>query len=76
VAGKRQMEQLVQAAADIDGFYAQRVPVPCTSEVLLVLSADSTAACRRSEQKYTPLEPWPCRGLTTSGAPSGTCAIS
>jgi hypothetical protein len=42
VAGKRQIEELVQAAAvDIDGFYARRVPVPCTSEVLLVLSADS-----------------------------------
>jgi hypothetical protein len=42
VAGKRQLEELVRAAAvDIDGFYAQRVPVPRTSEVLLVLSADS-----------------------------------
>jgi hypothetical protein len=50
VAGKRQIEQLVQAAAvDIDGFYARRVPVPCTSEVLLVLSADSKGIVMRPE---------------------------
>ena len=50
VAGKRQLEQLVQAAAaDIDGFYAQRIPVPCTSEVLLVLSADSKGIVMRPE---------------------------
>jgi Uncharacterised protein family (UPF0236) len=50
VAGKRQMEQLVQAAAaDIGAFYAQRVPVPCTSEVLLVLSADSKGIVMRPE---------------------------
>jgi hypothetical protein len=50
VAGKRQIEELVQAAAvDIDGFYAQRVPVPCTSEVLLVLSADSKGIVMRPE---------------------------
>jgi hypothetical protein len=50
VAGKRQLEELVQAAAvDIDGFYAQRVPVPCTSEVLLVLSADSKGIVMRPE---------------------------
>jgi hypothetical protein len=50
VAGKRQLEQLVQAAAvDIDDFYARRVPVPCTSEVLLVLSADSKGIVMRPE---------------------------
>ena len=50
VAGKRQMEQLVQAAAaDIGAFYARRVPVPCTSEVLLVLSADSKGIVMRPE---------------------------
>jgi hypothetical protein len=41
VAGKRQLEQLVQwAAADIDAFYAQMTPVPRTAEELLVLSVD------------------------------------
>jgi hypothetical protein len=50
MAGKRQLEQLVQAAAvDIDGFYARRVPVPCTSEVLLVLSADGKGIVMRPE---------------------------
>jgi hypothetical protein len=50
VAGKRQLEQLVQAAAaDIDGFYAQRIPMPCTSEVLLVLSADSKGIVMRPD---------------------------
>jgi hypothetical protein len=50
VAGKRQLEELVKAAAvDIDGFYARRVPVPCTSEVLLVLSADSKGIVMRPE---------------------------
>jgi hypothetical protein len=50
VAGKRQIEELVQAAAaDISGFYAQRVPVPCTSEVLLVLSADCKGIVMRPE---------------------------
>jgi len=50
VAGKRQLEELVQAAAiDIDGFYAQRVPVPCTSGVLLVLSADGKGIVMRPE---------------------------
>jgi hypothetical protein len=51
VAGKRQIEQPVQAAAaDIDAFYAQRVPVPCTSEVLLVLSADGKGIVMRPER--------------------------
>jgi hypothetical protein len=50
VVGKRQMEQLVQAAAvDAGAFYAQRVPMPCTSEVLLVLSADGKGIVMRPE---------------------------
>ncbi len=50
VAGKRQIEELVKAAAvDIGAFYARRVPVPCTSEVLLVLSADSKGIVMRPE---------------------------
>ena len=50
VAGKRQIEELVQAAAvDIGAFYARRVPVPCTSEVLLVLSADGKGIVMRPE---------------------------
>ena len=48
VVGKRQMEQLVHgAAADIGAFYTQRVPMPCTSEVLLVLSADGKGIVMR-----------------------------
>src|SRR5260221_8054683 len=50
VAGKRQIEELVKAAAvDAGAFYAQRVPVPCTSEVLLVLSADGKGIVMRPE---------------------------
>jgi hypothetical protein len=50
VAGKRQIEELVKAAAvDTGGFYAQRVPMPCTSEVLLVLSADGKGIVMRPE---------------------------
>src|SRR5260221_8976455 len=50
VAGKRQLEELVRSAAcDIDAFYAQRVPMPCTSEVLLVLSADAKGIVMRPE---------------------------
>ena len=41
VIGKRQLEQAVTgAAADIPAFYAARIPEPCTSPTLLVLSAD------------------------------------
>ena len=48
VAGKRQIEELVRSAAcDIDAFYAMRVPVPCTSEVLLVISADGKGIVMR-----------------------------
>ena len=50
VAGKRQIEELAQAAAaGIGAFYARRVPVPCTSEVLLVLSADGKGIVMRPE---------------------------
>src|SRR5260221_5937600 len=50
VAGKRQIEELVKAAAvDAGAFYAQRVPMPCTSEVLLVLSADAKGIVMRPE---------------------------
>jgi hypothetical protein len=50
VAGKRQMEQLVQAAAaGIGACCAQRVPVPCTSEVLPVISADGKGIVMRPE---------------------------
>lgn len=50
VVGKRQMEQLVQAAAvDAGAFCAQRVPMPCTSEVLLVLSADGKGIVMRPD---------------------------
>jgi hypothetical protein len=50
VAGKRQIEELVKAAAvDTGGCCAQRVPVPCTSEVLLVLSADGKGIVMRPE---------------------------
>ena len=50
VAGKRQIEELVQAAAaGIGAFCARRVPVPCTSEVLLVLSADGKGIVMRPE---------------------------
>ncbi|HEX8007215.1 MAG TPA: ISKra4 family transposase [Trebonia sp.] len=41
VIGKRQLEQAVTgAAADIPAFYAARIPEPCTTETLVVLSAD------------------------------------
>ena len=41
VIGKRQLEESVTgAAADIPAFYAARIPEPCTSSALLVLSAD------------------------------------
>ena len=41
VIGKRQLEQAVTgAAAGIPAFYAARIPEPCTSPTLVVLSAD------------------------------------
>ena len=41
VIGKRQLEQSVTGAAiDIPAFYAARIPEPCTSRTLLIMSAD------------------------------------
>ncbi len=41
VTGKRQIEDsVVHSAADIPGFYAARIPQPCTPGMLVVLSAD------------------------------------
>ena len=48
VIGKRQLEQAVTAAAvDIPAFYAARIPQPCTSRTLVVLSADSKGIVMR-----------------------------
>lgn len=50
VAGKRQLEELVRAAAvDVAAFYTARIPVPSTSEVLLVLSADAKGIVMRPD---------------------------
>jgi hypothetical protein len=50
VAGKRQVEQLVLAAAtDVDAFYRARIPVPATAEVLLVLSVDGKGIVMRPD---------------------------
>ncbi|QIS23408.1 hypothetical protein [Nocardia terpenica] len=50
VAGKRQLEHLVCAAAvDIDDFYATRIPPPATRETLLVLTADSKGIVMRPD---------------------------
>ncbi len=48
--GKRQVEQLaVRAAADVDAFYAARVPGPAAEEVLLVLQFDGKGIVMRPE---------------------------
>jgi hypothetical protein len=50
VAGKRQVEQLVVGAAvDIGAFYANKIPVPCTAGMLLVLSVDGKGIVMRPE---------------------------
>ncbi|MGJ6969869.1 ISKra4 family transposase [Streptosporangium sp. G11] len=50
VLGKRQLEQLVKAAAaDIGAFYRQKIPVPCTAGTLLVLSVDGKGIVMRPE---------------------------
>lgn len=50
VAGKRQLEELVRAAAvDVAAFYTARTPVPSTGEVLLVLSADAKGIVMRPD---------------------------
>jgi hypothetical protein len=48
VIGKRQLEEsVVNAAAGIPAFYAARIPEPCTSRALVVLSADSKGIVMR-----------------------------
>ena len=48
VIGKRQIEQaVVSAAGDITGFYAARIPLPCTPSTLLVISADAKGIVMR-----------------------------
>ncbi|MFE3281424.1 ISKra4 family transposase [Nocardia sp. NPDC059239] len=50
VAGKRQLEGLVAAAAvDIDAFYSAKVPAPAAADTLLVLSADGKGIVMRPE---------------------------
>lgn len=50
VIGKRQIEQLVvSAAADIDAFYAQPIPLPHTAEDLLVISVDGKGVVMRPQ---------------------------
>jgi hypothetical protein len=48
--GKRQVEALtVRAAADVDGFYAQRRPQSCPDDVVLAMSADAKGVVMRQE---------------------------
>jgi hypothetical protein len=50
VIGKRQAEEAtVRAAADIPAFYAARIPQPCTSRTLLIMSADGKGLVMRPE---------------------------
>ncbi|GAA1699671.1 hypothetical protein GCM10009733_111950 [Nonomuraea maheshkhaliensis] len=50
VIGKRQIEELViAAAADVEAFYAVRVPVPRAATELLVLSTDGKGIVMRPE---------------------------
>ncbi|MFJ2034008.1 ISKra4 family transposase [Streptosporangium sp. NPDC087985] len=50
VIGKRRLEEaVVAAAADIDAFYQQRIPLPRTSEELLVISIDGKGVVMRPE---------------------------
>lgn len=50
VAGKRQLQDLVAAAAvDIDDFYATRTPPPATPETLLVLTTDGKGIVMRPD---------------------------
>jgi hypothetical protein len=50
VIGKRQAgEIIVNGASDIGDFYRSRVPVPCTRESVLVLSADMKGVVMRAE---------------------------
>lgn len=55
VAGKRQLERLtVDAAADIDAFYAAGCPAPATDSTLLVLSVDGKGVVMRPEALREP----------------------
>ncbi|MFE3281270.1 ISKra4 family transposase [Nocardia sp. NPDC059239] len=55
VAGKRQLEDLVAAAAvDIDDFYTTRTPQPATRETLLVLTADAKGIVMRPDSLREP----------------------
>ncbi|MBC9719705.1 hypothetical protein H9Y04_45340 [Streptomyces sp. TRM66268-LWL] len=50
VLGKRRLEQLVAAASgDIDSFYQQHIPVPCSRDVLLVIEVDGKGVVMRPE---------------------------
>ncbi|WST82604.1 ISKra4 family transposase (plasmid) [Streptomyces sp. NBC_01136] len=50
VIGKRQIEQaVVDAAADIDSFYAQRIALPSTSSTVLVMSVDGKGIVMRPD---------------------------
>jgi hypothetical protein len=50
VAGKRQIEDLVvAAAADLDAFYATAAPMPCTDDTPLILSVDGKGIVMRAE---------------------------
>jgi hypothetical protein len=55
VAGKRQVEDLVRAAAvDVAAFYAQRTAPPCTAQTPLVLSADGKGIVMRPDALRPP----------------------
>ncbi|MFB9625477.1 ISKra4 family transposase, partial [Nonomuraea helvata] len=50
VIGKRQIEQaIVQAAVDVDAFYAARTPLPCTACTVLAISVDGKGIAMRPE---------------------------
>lgn len=64
VVAKRQVERLVTAAArDIETFYAAQVPLPCTADTLLVISADGKGVPMRPEA----LRPATRRAATIKG---------
>jgi len=53
--GKRQVEALtVRAAADVEGFYAQRRPPSCPDDVVLGMSADAKGVVMRQEALREP----------------------
>jgi len=73
VIGKRQLEQSVtDAAVDIPAFYAARVPEPCTSSTLMVLSADCKGIVMRPGHcGPPPRRPPPGWGGCAPGWPPG-----